>query len=299
MDNKVDLTRLKITDLSIDWQYRKEKIIDKFKVWIAIFFVILAILAISFHKQDSSNSKDIILYLGIIILFFWVYFGLMCLIFKFLMRKNYDFLLIVSPFIISIFTVVAVIYIFKGFQLNLIYSNVISIIFIILFNVLNFRFFLNKNMPKAYSSIVFNNNTQLLNIISVILLFIGGSELLRIDISYLIKNQKLWQILPLYFIVCGTISFIIENIIIDYQFSKSEKFAQEIFQEQLLKNEDDIDYNRLVECYYYGGEKYKEKLLSTEKFLVIIVKNELKSLKDLKTYDNYRLYKAFKSGNYL
>lgn len=129
-------------------------------------------------------------------------------------------------------------------------------------------------MPKAYSSIVVTNNTQLLNIISVILLFIGGSELLRIDISCLIKNQKLWQILPLYFIVCGTISFIIENIIIDYQFSKSEKFAQEIFQEQLLKNEDDIDYNRLVECYYYGGEKYKEKLLSTEKFLRLIKKRE-------------------------
>ncbi|MDQ8693535.1 hypothetical protein RG608_10460 [Streptococcus sp. IsoGale022] len=266
MDNEVDLTKLKITDLSIDWQYRRKKIIDKLKVVIVILFVIFIMLAISFHQQDSSNSKDVILYLGIIILFFGVYFVLMCLIFKFLMRKNYDFLLIVGPFIISIFTVVAVIYIFKGFQLNLIYSNVLSIIFIILFNVLNFRFFLNKNMPKAYSSIVFTNNTQLLNIISVILLFIGGSELLRIDISYLIKNQKLWQILPLYFIVCGTISFIIENIIIDYQFSKSEKFAQEIFQEQLLKNEDDINYNRLVECYYYGGEKYKEKLLSTEKF---------------------------------
>ena len=46
MDNEVDLTKLKITDLSIDWQYRRKKIIDKFKVWIVIFFVILAILAI-------------------------------------------------------------------------------------------------------------------------------------------------------------------------------------------------------------------------------------------------------------
>lgn len=48
--------------------------------------------------------------------------------------------------------------------------------------------------------------------------------------------------------------------------SKMYDKAQQIFQEQLLKNEDGIDYNRLVECYYYGGEKYKEKLLSTEKF---------------------------------
>ena len=79
--------------------------------------------------------------------------------------------------------------------------------------------------------------------------------------------------------------------------SKMYQKAQQIFQEQVLKNEDSIDYNRLVECYYYGGEKYKEKLLSTEKFLVIIVKNELKSLKDLKTYDNYRLYKAIRARN--
>ena len=278
MDNEVDLTKLKITDLSIDWQYRRKKIIDKFKVWIVIFFVILAILAIlaiPFYEQASTNSKDGIYLLGgFIIICLWMYFNLMCLIFKFLMRKNYAFLLIVGPFIISVLTVSIIFYLSKVVQLNIIYSNVLIIIFTILLTVLNFRFFLNKNMPKAYSSIVVTNNTQLLNIISVILLFIGGSELLRIDISCLIKNQKLWQILPLYFIVCGTISFIIENIIIDYQFSKSEKFAQEIFQEQLLKNEDDIDYNRLVECYYYGGEKYKEKLLSTEKFLRLIKKRE-------------------------
>ena len=79
--------------------------------------------------------------------------------------------------------------------------------------------------------------------------------------------------------------------------SKMYDKAQQIFQEQLFKNEEAIDYNRLVECYYYGGDKYKEKLMSTEKFLVIIVKNELKSLKDLKTYDNYRLYKAIRARN--
>ena len=71
--------------------------------------------------------------------------------------------------------------------------------------------------------------------------------------------------------------------------------AQEVFQEQLLF--DNPDYQELKRCYFHGGEKYKEKLLSTEKFLVVIVKNELKSLKDLKTYDNYRLYKAIRVRN--
>lgn len=77
--------------------------------------------------------------------------------------------------------------------------------------------------------------------------------------------------------------------------SKMYEKAQEVFQEQLLF--DNPDYQELKRCYFHGGEKYKEKLLSTEKFLVVIVKNELKSLKDLKTYDNYRLYKAIRARN--
>ena len=74
--------------------------------------------------------------------------------------------------------------------------------------------------------------------------------------------------------------------------SKNHKKAQNIFQEQLLLEKP--RYEALKECYYHGGEKYKEKLLSTEKFLEVVVKNELKSLKYLKTYDDYRLYKAYK-----
>ena len=80
-----------------------------------------------------------------------------------------------------------------------------------------------------------------------------------------------------------------------YLLSKMYEKAQNIFQEQLLLKES--SYDKLKKCYYYGGEKYKEKLLSMEKFLVIIVKNELKSLKDLKNYDDYKLYKAIRARN--
>ena len=73
--------------------------------------------------------------------------------------------------------------------------------------------------------------------------------------------------------------------------------AQKIFQVQLLL--DEPVYKELKKCYYHGGDKYKEKLLSTEKFLEVVVKNELKSLKDLKTYDDYSLYKAYKGRSYL
>ena len=80
-----------------------------------------------------------------------------------------------------------------------------------------------------------------------------------------------------------------------YLLSKMYEKAQNIFQEQLLLKES--SYDKLKKCYYYGGEKYKEKLLSMEKFLIIIVKNELKSLKDLKNYDDYKLYKAIRARN--
>ncbi|WP_187421645.1 beta-carotene 15,15'-monooxygenase [Streptococcus cristatus] len=79
--------------------------------------------------------------------------------------------------------------------------------------------------------------------------------------------------------------------------SKMYEKAQAIFQEQLLL--DAPDYKKLKKCYFYGGEKYKEKLLSTEKFSEVVVKNELKSLKDLKNYDDYMLYKAYKGRSYL
>ena len=82
--------------------------------------------------------------------------------------------------------------------------------------------------------------------------------------------------------------------------SKMYDKAQEIFQEQLLL--DTPDYKKLKRCYYYGGDKYKRKMLSVEKFSMIIVENELtplESLNDLGTYENYLLYKSFMYKIYL
>lgn len=65
-----------------------------------------------------------------------------------------------------------------------------------------------------------------------------------------------------------------------YILSKMYEKAQNIFQEQLVVKKP--SYEELKRCYFLGGEKYKEKLLSTEKFLEVIVKNEFKSINDLK-----------------
>ncbi|MBX9101120.1 hypothetical protein [Streptococcus anginosus] len=115
----------------------------------------------------------------------------------------------------------------------------------------------------------------------------------------IIKAEDMLKLVVSWGIILFTLIATLFQMYFEYKSSKNEEIAQQIFQEQLLKNEDDVDYNRLVECYYYGSEKYKEKLLSTEKFLEVVVKNELKSLIDLKTYDDYRLYKAYKGRSYL
>ena len=61
MDNEVDLTKLKITDLSIDWQYRRKKIIDKFKVWIVIFLLfLLFLLFLSMNKLQLIQKMAFI-----------------------------------------------------------------------------------------------------------------------------------------------------------------------------------------------------------------------------------------------
>jgi len=43
---------------------------------------------------------------------------------------------------------------------------------------------------------------------------------------------------------------------------------------------DDAIYIKLVECYYLGGEKIKEKIMLNETFLKIILKKESGSLEE-------------------
>lgn len=70
-----------------------------------------------------------------------------------------------------------------------------------------------------------------------------------------------------------TFSATITKLIIDSELKKRYADAQKIFEVQLLSN--NPDYEELKKCYYHGGEKYKEKLLSTEKFLRLIKQKEV------------------------
>ena len=119
-------------------------------------------------------------------------------------------------------------------------------------------------------------NRLLLSILAIVIFIIG------IDI----EKVRLIGILCL-ILVIQTAFF---EASYSYLLSRMYEKAQTIFQEQLLLKFP--DYQELKKCYYCGGEKYREKLLSTEKFLEVIIKNEFKSLNDLKNYDDYKLYKS-------
>ncbi|VDY71468.1 Uncharacterised protein [Streptococcus sanguinis] len=82
------------------------------------------------------------------------------------------------------------------------------------------------------------------------------------------KNKLPWTLSVVFF----TISSTFLDLLISNRREKEYAIAQEIFQEQLLLEKP--RYKELKKCYYHGGEKYKEKLLSTEKFLRLIKKRE-------------------------
>lgn len=68
-------------------------------------------------------------------------------------------------------------------------------------------------------------------------------------------------------------------LLMDYYQSRAYKSSLERLHKILVSSDsDDAIYKKLVECYYLGGEKIKEKIMLNETFLKIILKKESESL---------------------
>lgn len=143
---------------------------------------------------------------------------------------------------------------------------------------------ITHSQPRFLFGDYTSSPTTILAILGILGLILGGVNW---------EKNYFWS---LTFIIV-TISSHGIKVVIDELYIEGCQKAQRILEVELLSIKP--NYDKLKECYFYGGEKYKEKLLSTEKFLEVVVKNELKSLIDLKTYDDYRLYKAYKGRSYL
>lgn len=291
---KIDsLENLKILDNWEDIQLREKADFVKSLFWTIIFTIILFA---SFSKLSEEITKEIIkgetvgatIYLVIFFTLVYIVYYWMCrLILSGLpllvnskqsinFVRKFSFLIFVS---IMLFLGSGIINdAFKKAEFKSSsekYMLVFSLIVIMIFIIPVFRSII-KSQPNFQIGVVSGTPDYLLLLIPIIKI---------INESWFLGTVVL------------TFSATITKLIIDSELKKRYADAQKIFQEQLLLKSP--NYERLKRCYYYGGEKYKEKLLSTEKFLNIIVESELCSFNDVKTYEDYRLYKAFNYKNYL
>lgn len=75
-------------------------------------------------------------------------------------------------------------------------------------------------------------------------------------------------------VIIYLLSITVTQIYMDYKIGESQKEAEEHFENLLLCDPGEVSYTSLVKCYYIGGDKYKEKILSTREFLKIIKNHE-------------------------
>ena len=152
--------------------------------------------------------------------------------------------------------------IFQEIDLNIIFDNKIWnfwLLAILLFFISCFSSYLFFKNQNTFDLEDINSGNEVLLIILSIPTFIIG-----VDIE---------KIRPIGFILLTlVIHTVFTSMYISYRLSKNYKKADELFQRELLSATP--NYTNLKDCYYHGGEKYKEKLLSTEKLLRIIKENE-------------------------
>ena len=293
LKNDIDKHKyLKILSFEEDFEQRKKLMLDdaetsKFIGVLLLFIFIFLSYFINSELLENNIVKTIIVLFGLLLFLGIVYYFIQNWNIK-LVTKLKKFIFIVIP--IEFWLIFSLLWLIPYFNdRKVIYSNcklnltvfALSTFFTVLQVCIVFKHFPNYLIDSLERIFFF-----LLTISSVFTLIYGPQILNPTSIGELVIS---WGVI----LTTGAMYFVL--VWFKYKEFKKETIAQQIFQEQLLKNEDSIDYNRLVECYYYGGEKYKEKLLSTEKFLIEILKHELKLLKILDSYENYLLYKAFYS----
>ena len=294
LKNDIDKYKyLKILSFEEDLVQRKRLIYDESKksLFIATLILYLFIL-LSFiirpERMSSTSEKTSFGVIGLGLILLAVHFVVDYFNKKIIKINRYIFIIIPFEFFLLFSLLWGLSYTKNG---DWIYDNckLNGTIFILSVLFTGFQFWkLIKHFPnyliKSLNTIIFT-----LLAISSIVTLVWSPNIIKPE--NMIELFVSWGII----LIIGAVTVI--QICFEHKRFKNEEMVQQIFQEQLLLNAP--DYKKLKKCYFYGGEKYKERLLSTEKFLEVVVKNELKSLKDLKTYDDYRLYKAYKGRSYL
>ena len=151
---------------------------------------------------------------------------------------------------------------FQEFDLNKLFDNkiwnfwLLAILLFFISCLSSYLFFKKQNTFDLED--IKSENEVLLIILSIPTFIIG------VDIE---------KVRPIGFILLTlVIHTVFTSMHISYRLSKNYKKADKLFQRELLSATP--NYTNLKDCYYHGGEEYKDKLLSTEKLLRIIKQNE-------------------------
>jgi len=304
-----NLELLKILDNQIDVEtrtlLRAIETILSLMFWLIVFTIFQIFYCNLIQKLGNGNTSYLVngIYALFIINFFYLILrlceGILFIvsieqnskIFEILKRFNwlanyYIFLnLTIWPLLFT--------FIFQAFILNkdsLKAANIVSLIaFIVSCLILIFREII-RSLPLYKIGNYSSTPAIVLSLLAIgISAFDFGKNIYKIEDSWY------W----LLFIFLMTFACTIAELIIKTVMKRKLEKAQVIFQEQLLLEKP--DYKKLKRCYYYGGDEYKNKLLSVEKFLLTIVENEimpLESLKNLNTYEKYLLYKSYMYRTY-
>lgn len=275
--NKLEsMSELKVKSDDKDF-YLRQKLDAKLSFVLCFFGGGLILLFSKIHFSSTAGFLSTIFISLIIFLFTFIVVGSYHFLFRFvlfifqslfdkLFRKStyvrkFSLLphLSILPIFLSIFTLEIFGIDFAYFSNNVLFSFLFIILMLIISLV--FIYLSIVTIPPYVLEEVNVLPAMILSTLSIVAFIVDEDP---------IPNNKIIS-LSLFSItlLCTLCDFLTKYFIDKYQ---SE--AQRIFEEQLIKQKSQVSYEELKKCYYFGGRKYREKILSTEKFIKIVNKRE-------------------------
>ncbi|RSI44838.1 GNAT family N-acetyltransferase [Streptococcus cristatus] len=264
--NKKDienLTKLKITDYSEDWKIRLENINHK-KGWVYLLLV-FSFFAFIITANCFEPPKESLV-LRDYIIFFWALFLILCFInsiitlgvvsisFSGLSIKKLKYFTVTSSLIPS--AIYGLLWLLDSKYPNRV--NLIVGIAILLSSIITWIYivFILK-IPKYLYKEIDDGLSNILVIISAVTYIFGWNT----------SNKFLAFLSTLFF------AGIVVSTITQLHIQKDEVKTRSLFYEELLKKKP--DYEQLKRIYFSGGEEFKDKILSNEKMLRVVIENEI------------------------
>lgn len=264
------LTRLKIIDYRQDWYLRLEAdwTFKYFCVFSVISSIIFIIMSIFLTKPTVFN---VFLYLA-------VFFTMVCTVTNTMIRLYLRIHPIASIVLTAI--IFPLIFLWPLNKFNEVDNFwILVVLVLVLVFMISSTIMIIKKMPRYfYNSLKEVVDVIILGLLSIITL-IKGADFLGVDNIL----DKLWSL----FVICFTTMMVCLKIYFEYHSFLKKRHLKSKLKVSLISPEkmfesillfptpsSDIErrylYNKMKFCYFYGGDEYKDKMLTNEKMLRVI-----------------------------